>query len=244
MNKHLFGGVVAVGLAFILFCTFTLSLGVLSFYVKAASDNTFDFTGATQTFSIAGQPTYEMTDRRDYSPPADGNVRVNQETYWSTDQYPAGSYCDTSATSTWTVYIEWTGGGIAGQIPFGIEINALILDSAFSEVNKAVGTSLLTISAATGSATITMDAWGTQESTFDLSGRYLALKFIGAAGNKRFNLEYGETHSRFNTGYVIPENLLGFLFAAPLIPLVGKAVARWSERIRRSAGREEKGGRQ
>jgi len=51
--------------------------------------------------------------------------------------------------------------------------------------------------------------------------------------------------SRLNTGTIVPENFLQLIFAAPFIPLIAKAVARWSERGKRSVGRDgEKRGRQ
>ena len=56
------------------------------------------------------------------------------------------------------------------------------------------------------------------------------ISFTGFAANNKFDLLFGSTYSTFNTGYVIPENLLGFLFLAPFIPITAKAVLRCLKR--------------
>ena len=249
MNRHLFGGVVAVGLASIILCAFILSLGVPSSCAQVASDNTFDFTGDT-----SNNPTtsYLLTDRRETPAPAAGSIMlITSPVYWSTNQYPdqgtSTSTADTSSDSVWSITLDV--GNVVGS-PSGCQVQILIVDSSFVVKNSMTAVSFTPVKNTRQTIEFDESTWTYQSDNWDIGSYFIVVKFTATtiSTKNKWALNYGTGDpiaSTLNTGYVIPENLLGFLFVAPLIPLVAKAVARWSERGKPSASRDgEKRGRQ
>ena len=260
MNRHLFGGVLAVGLASIIVCTLILSLDVSSSYAQVISDNVFYFT--SNTVSGVTSPTtrnYKMDDQIDQpsTPATTATLDISVDAYlcfWTDPEYTqTNAYADVpdEVGESWIVkfyVLDRTAGGTPrGALDITIKITKAdgTVVHTTGPINEITDDKLVMY-------TVTFDytyfsGWrddwpsklGKQiflsadhpdDTTYtDITNRRILVEFEQTMPEKWTKLEWSGADSggsSLTTGYVIPENLLGFVFFAPLIPLIAKAVVR------------------
>ena len=231
MSRHTKWGIVAAILSLALVSTLLISLSVKSTHAPLVTDDFFPFTSSAGPIADTNdRMMYEETDpyatvypsnQEDYTLTASA-----PDLYFYTDQYPStGS--ETVFESTWTVkiYVSATSPGNKFYTSIG-----LASGDPPSTDNETPQISMTASSA--GEYTITgFDFTGFPSGSNNLANRRLFVRFSRLKND--VTLRYGDETSYWmglTTGTVVPENLLGFLFLAPFIPITAKAFVRWLKR--------------
>jgi hypothetical protein len=248
VNRHLFGGVVTVGLASIIVCAFILSFSVPSLAERTASESIFHFTAnAYEGTTLSG--TYASPAGDDYhmddlisAPEGAATVYTfgvgDHLHFWSDDYDYSGSFIDIpdADAESWTVKLT-TGAKVAN---LDVVIRITLADgsphSPALVVSKNIAASKNSLNTVTFSYPeyFTGD-WQTDEDGgrvgvqkllyHDTTMHRIQVDFEGFAGAVAIKYGTGNEGS-LTTGVVVPENLLGFLFLAPFIPITAKAIVR------------------
>jgi len=268
VNRHLFGGVVAVGLASIILCAFILSFSVPSLAERTASDTIFHFTSnayegtmLSGTYASPGGDDYHMDDL--ISAPEGTSVIKNFAVgdhlhFWTDDYDYSGSFVDIPDADAESWVVKFTTGAKAANLDVVIRIT-LADGSPHSpalEVSQTIATSknsLITVTFSYPTYFFTGD-WQTDEDLGrggvqkllyeDTTMHRIQVDFEGFTGTTTIKFGLGNEGS-LTTGIVIPENLLEFLFLAPFIPITAKAFVRRLKREKLLATHEgERRGKQ
>lgn len=166
-----------------------------------------------------------------------------QNLYFYTDRYPSTGSTADFTDPLWEVkiYVSATSSGNTLKVSIGLtgeSVDTTEYETPMVEKTGIDSTGQYTISG------FDFSGFPAPISASPINSRRLFVHF--KRGTYDITLRYGDDPGCWmglTTGTVVPENLLGFLFLAPLIPFVANAAAQWSEKGRRQAGREG-GGRQ
>lgn len=242
----------AVGLASIILCAFILSFSVPSLAERTASETIFHFTsnayeGTTLsgTYASPGGDDYHMDDLISV-PEGAGVVNtfdVGDHLHFWTDDYDySGSFVDIPDADAESWVVKFTVGAKVANLDVVIRIT-LADGSPHSpalEVSQTIATSKNSLNIVTFSyPTYFTGEWQTDEDAgrggvqkllyHDTTMHRIQVDFEGFTGDVQMKFGTGYEGS-LTTGVVIPENLLGFLFLAPFIPITAKAFVRWLKR--------------
>lgn len=156
---------------------------------------------------------------------------VLADLYFYTDRYPpTGSTADFTGTWEVKIYVSATSSGNTLKVSIGLTgvgVDTTEYETPFVEKTGIDSTGEYTISG------FEFSGFPAPLSESPINSRRLFVHF--KRGTYNITLRYGakpDCWMGLTTGTVVPEKLLGLLFVAPFIPLVAKAVARWSERKR------------
>lgn len=248
VNRHLFGGVVAVGLASIIVCAFILSFSVPSLAERTASESIFHFTsnayeGTTLsgTYASPGGDDHHMDDLIS-APEGPATVTTfvagDHLHFWTDDYDYSGSFIDIPDADAESWIVKFLVGAKVANLDVVIRIT--LADGSPHSPALVVSQNILPTKNSLNTVTFSYPTyftgdWQTDEDAgrdgvqkllyHDTTMHRIQVDFEGFTGNVAIKYGTGNEGS-LTTGVVVPEDLLGFLFLAPFIPVTAKAIVR------------------
>jgi hypothetical protein len=166
-------------------------------------------------------------------------LHIGRDLYFYTDKYPSSdSTADFTATWEVKIYVSETSSGNILNVTIGLTGEDVDTTEYETPIVQKTGID------SPGEYTISgfdFSSFPTPLDASTINSRRLFVHF--ERDTYDITLRYGDEISYWEgltTGTVVPEKLLGFLFVAPLIPLVTKTIVQWSERKRSSDSDRER----